>query len=163
MNIKEYIKSSSFKGILIGICVAIIALIILQAGITIGERRAKFAGRFGDSFERNFRNPREGGFMRGTMPGGSDMPGGHGAVGQIVSIALPQIVVAGPDNLEKTVKISDSTEIREFRNTVQADKLKVGDFIVVLGIPNTTGEVDAKLVRLLPPPPNIKSNNKHVR
>lgn len=163
MNIQEYIKSSSFKGILTGICIAIVALIIFQAGIAIGERKATFAGRFGDSFERNFRKPGDDGFMQRRLPGGSDMPGGHGAVGQIVSVALPQIVVSGPDNLEKTVLINDSTEIREFRDTVQADKLKVGDFIVVLGSPNDSGQVEAKLVRLMPPPPGAKPDSKPIR
>ncbi len=152
MNIQAYIKSASFKGILIGLCIAIAALIIFQAGITVGERRSTFARHFGDSFERNFRNPRDDGFARRKLPGGSDMPGGHGAVGEIVSIALPQIIVAGQDKFEKTVVVGGSTEIREFRDTLKADELKVGNFIIVLGSPNDNGEIEAKLIRLLPSP-----------
>lgn len=163
MNVREYIKSASFKGIVVGICLAIILLIILQVGIAIGERRARFANHFGESFERNFRSPQDGGFMHRKLPGGSDMPGGHGAVGKIVSVALPQIIVAGPDNLEKTVIVSSSTEIREFRNTVQSNELKVGDFIVALGVPNDKGEVEAKLIRLLPPPPDMELKSKSSR
>ena len=80
------------------------------------------------------------------------MPGGHGAAGKIVSIALPLIVVAGPDNLEKTLVIDEDTEIREFQNTITKDKLQVGDFIIVLGTPNEAGEIEAKLIRLAPVP-----------
>lgn len=160
MNIKEYIQSQSFKGILIGIFIAIIALVIFQSGVAIGERKASFAHRFGDNFERNFRDPRGGAFMQRGLPGGANMPGGHGAVGEIVSINLPLVVVAGPDNLEKTVVITDTTEIREFRDTLKSDQLSIGDFIIVLGTPNDQGQVDAKLIRLAPPPPDMRSNNE---
>jgi len=151
MNIKDSIQSQSFKGILIGIFIAIIALVIFQSGVAVGERKASFAHRFGDNFERNFRDPR-GGFMQQKMLGGENMPGGHGAVGEIVGISLPLIVVAGPDNLEKTIVVESNTEIREFRDSITADKLKVGDFIIVLGAPNSEGQVGAKLIRLAPPP-----------
>lgn len=159
MNIQEYIKSTSFKGVLIGISVAIILLIVFQAGITVGEKRARFAGHFGQSFERNFINPQDKGFIGKPLPGNFDgMPGGHGAVGKIISINFPQVIVSGPDNLEKTIVINDSTEIREFRESIQKDKLKVGDFVVVIGSPDENGKIEAKLIRLLPPPPDTKES-----
>lgn len=163
MNIKEYIQSQSFRGILIGIFIAIVAFIIFQSGVAVGERKASFAHRFGDNFERNFKDPRGGGFMQRGMPLGAEMPGGHGAVGKIVSINLPLIVVAGPDNLEKTVVVSDTTEIREFRDTLKSDQLSVGDFIIVLGTPNGEGQVDAKLIRLAPPPPDMRADNESTQ
>ena len=153
INIKEYIKSQSFKGTIVGILITIVILIIFQAGIAVGERRASFAQRFGDNFEKNFRDPRDGGFMQMGIPLGTDMPGGHGAVGEIVSVSLPFVVVAGPDNLEKTIVVTDTTEIREFRNTIEVSELMVGDFVIVLGTPNDEGQVEAKLIRLAPPPP----------
>jgi hypothetical protein len=124
-----------------------------------GYHKARFGARFGDNFERNFIGPRRGNFS-GRLPG-PGMPGGHGAVGEIISISLPQIVVAGPDNLEKTVLVGTSTMVREFRNEITADKLRVGDFIVVLGNPNDEGQIDAKLIRIMPPPPD-KNANKQV-
>lgn len=163
MNIKEYIQSQSFRGILIGIFIAIIALVIFQSGVAVGERKASFAHRFGDNFERNFRDPRGGGFMQRGLPGGVNMPSGHGAVGEVVSIALPLVVVAGPDNLEKTVVVTDTTEIREFRDTISANELTVGDFIIVLGTPNDEGQVDAKLIRLAPPPPDMRAGNESTQ
>lgn len=162
MDIKEYIQSKIFRGILVGILITIILLIIFQAGVAVGERRASFAYRFGNNFEKNFRDPRGGGFMQEGFPGGANMPSGHGAVGKIVSIALPLVVVAGPDNLEKTVVIGDTTEIREFQETIKADELTVGDFIIVLGTPNDEGQVDAKLIRLAPPPKDMIINRKTI-
>ncbi|MFZ2253328.1 MAG: hypothetical protein WAW13_04135 [Minisyncoccia bacterium] len=159
MNIKEYIQSQSFKGVLVGICITVTVLVIFQAGIAVGERKASFAHRFSDNFERNFMGPQEEGFMERGFFEGANMPGGHGAAGKIVSISLPLVVVAGPDNLEKTVVITEGTEIREFRDSISSDQLHIGDFIVVLGIPNNEGQVDAKLIRLAPPPPDILFNN----
>ena len=83
-----------------------------------------------------------------------DLPGGNGAVGKIVRIDTESIVVATPDNIEKTVKISKDTLIRRFRDEVTLKELKVGDQIVVLGSQNDKAEVEAKLIRLLPPPPS---------
>ena len=57
-------------------------------------------------------------------------------------------------NLEKTVVVTELTEIREFRDTIQVSELTVGDFIVVLGTPNEEGQVEAKLIRTVPPPPD---------
>jgi len=160
MNIKEYIKSESFRGILIGLVMAIVALVIFQAGIAIGERKASFAHRFGDNFERNFRDPRGGGFLNMRGGPGGDMPGGHGAVGEIVSIALPTVVVAGPDNLEKTVVIGKDTLIRQFQYEATETQLEEGDFIVVLGNPNEEGQIEARLIRVVPPPPGFTNTDQ---
>ncbi|MFA6315227.1 MAG: hypothetical protein WC648_02565 [Candidatus Paceibacterota bacterium] len=151
MDYRDIHKSKTVRGILIGLGVAVLILVIFQAGMVAGYHKASFSARFGDNFERNFIDPREGDFG-GKFPG-PGMPGGHGAVGEIVSIILPRVVVAGPDNLEKTVLVGTSTIVREFRDEITADRLKVGDFVVVLGNPNDKGEVDAKLIRLMPPPP----------
>ena len=153
MNIKTFIQSHSFKGILIGLVIAIIALMLFQAGIAVGYRKATFGHRLGDNFERNFKDPR-GGFTFKNIPGGMDMPSGYGAVGKIVSVALPLVVVAGPDNLEKTLVVNENTEIREFRNSITKDKLQVGNYIIVLGTPNDAGQIEAKLIRLAPAPMN---------
>jgi hypothetical protein len=161
MNIKNYIKSQSFKDVLIGILIAIIVLVIFQLGVAVGERKASFLCRFGDNFEKNFRDPK-GKFMQQRIFGGINAPGAHGAVGKIVSIALPLVVVAGPDNFEKTVVVGIDTEIREFRNNIKANQLEVGDFIVVLGVPNSEGQIDAKLIRLTPPPLDVRFNNKTI-
>ena len=161
MDFRDIHKSQKVRGILIGLGVTVLVLVIFQAGMVAGYHKAKFGVQFSDNFERNFGGPRGRNFGGGFPAPG--MPGGHGAVGEIVSIALPQVVIAGPDNLEKTVLVGKSTIVREFRDEITVDKLKVSDFVVVLGNPNEEGQIDAKLIRLMPPPPDRATNNQSLQ
>lgn len=148
MDFRDIHKSKTVRGILIGLGVAVLVLGIFQAGMVAGYNKARFGGRYGDNFERNFIGPREGDF--GERFSDQGMPSGHGAVGEIVSITLPKVIVAGPDNLEKIILIGDKTIIREFRNQMPNTDLKIGDHVVVLGSPNSEGQIEAKLIRVLP-------------
>jgi hypothetical protein len=154
LDFKKISESKKVRGILIGIVVCVILLVILSAGINIGEHKARFAGQFGDNFERNFVGPRDG-MMGGNF--GRMMPGGHGTIGEILSINLPQIIVSGPDNLEKTVLISTSTLIRRFQENIKISDLKTGDFVVIIGNPNQNGQIEAKLIRMMPNPNENKN------
>lgn len=157
MELKNIHESKTVRGIIIGIGVVVLMLLILQAGVNIGERRARFAGQFGQNFERNFMGPRGG--MMGNIDFDEMMPGGHGAVGEIISINLPQIVVSGPDNLEKTIVIEADTVIRQFQKNITSSGLKIGDFIVVIGNPNDSGQVEARLIRVMPNPSTTVSTS----
>ena len=150
MNIKEYIKSQSFKGILIGIFIAIAVLLIFQAGIFIGYRKASFAYRFGDNYYRGFdrKGPAPFGF-----PLRDEFRSSHGAAGEVVSISLPTLVVVGPDSIEKTLIISTSTLIRQFDTELKSTDIKTGDFLVAIGESNENSQIQAKLIRMLPEPP----------
>lgn len=141
------------------VAVVIILLVIFQAGRFIGFRQAIFSGHLGDNYYRAF----EGG-KRGPMgkmgPRGfwsDDLPNGHGAVGKIIKINLPNLVVLGPDNLEKVIKVDDNTLVRSFRNTIKVGDLKVGDFVVAIGGSDEDSQIVAKLIRLLPPPPAVST------
>lgn len=159
MKIEDISKSKIVRQVIIGICIMIVALCILFLGINIGEHRARYAGQFGNNFERNFMGP-DG--MRGGMFG-DGLPGGHGAAGEIVSINLPQLIISGPDSIEKVVALKDSTIVREFQNNIKSSDLKVGDFVVVLGNPNEQGEIEAKLVRVMPNPMVSTSTSANPR
>jgi len=150
MDLKNISESKTARDIIIIIGIVIIVLGILFVGINIGERRARFAGNYGNNFERNFLGSKSG--MTGMMERyfGGTMPGAHGSTGEILSVNLPQIIVSGQDNLEKTVLISTSTVIRQFRENMQSSDLKAGDFVVILGDPNDQGQIDAKLIRIMP-------------
>ncbi len=156
MNLRDIHQSKTVRGIIIGLGIAVILLGIFKLGTIAGYHKAEFSGRFGDNFHRNFVDPR-GGFFQNTLET-SPPPGGHGAVGEVVSIALPLIVVAGPDNLEKTVMIGEDTLIRQFRDNAAQSNIEVGNFIVVLGNPNEEGQIEAKLIRIVPPPPDFPNN-----
>ncbi len=159
-NLKEFTASKSFQGILIGIGISIVGLLIFQAGVMVGQHKVQFGDRLGSHFERNFVDLERGGFgsPKGLGFGEQLPPGGHGAVGEVISVTLPTFVIAGPDNLEKTVTVTDNTLIREFRDELSTDGIETGKFVVVLGEPNDDGVIKAKLIRFLPPPPDFIKN-----
>ncbi|MDB5189970.1 MAG: hypothetical protein JWN49_296 [Parcubacteria group bacterium] len=133
------------------LAVLIVLIGVFKLGEVVGYHRAQFAVRFGDSFDRNF-NGYRGNVMFGApgMPRELLPPGGHGAAGTIASIALPNIVVADRDGLEKTVHLTNNTDIREFRDQIASTSLAVGESVIVLGTPGDAGQIEAELIRVLP-------------
>jgi|SRR3989344_4521504 len=156
MHYKELLQSKVPKKILYGIGIAVIALVIFQAGVFVGYHKAAFSYRWGDNYYRTFGEPQKR-FGREFPRGGfSDA---HGATGKIIKIDLPTFVVQGQDNIEKIVVIKNDTAIRRSRNAAQQTDLKIDDFVVVIGSPNDQGQIEAKLIRLMPPPPEFKKQN----
>ena len=109
----------------------------------------------GDNYYRAF-GQRDNRFMQGLY--GRDLPGANGAVGKIVSISLPTIVVASRDGVEKDIVVGTSTVLRRFMDTVSPSDLKVEDFIVVIGSPNGQGQIEARFVRVMPASDNDADN-----
>jgi hypothetical protein len=83
------------------------------------------------------------------FPGG-EFTSSYGVTGTIVKINLPTIIVEGADKVEKVVVLNDKTIIREFRNDVKASDLKAGDPIIVIGSPDSSAQIEAKLIRVMP-------------
>lgn len=148
-NIKEFIQSRSFQGILIGLGIAILILIIFEAGASVGYHKAAFSFRSGDNFYRVFGDRRTTVFK---VPVRNMPMEAHGAAGNIVSVNLPTFVVADRDNVEKEVLIATDTILRHFDETIEPSDLTAGDFVVVFGEPNNDSKIEAKLIRVLPPP-----------
>ncbi len=148
-QIKNILQSKKFKKIICALCIIIGILVVFQAGMMVGYHKAGSSYRFGENYYREF----EGHHPKMIGMPGENFPDAHGAIGKIVSITLPTIVIADPNNIEKVVLLKDETLIRHFRETINAANLKADDFIVVIGTPNEQGEIEAKLIRLLPPPP----------
>lgn len=152
VRVKEKFKSHKYKNVLVAIGVLILALVIFQAGMFVGFRKASFSYGWGDNYRQTFDGPRGefGMEMMSGWPTGQGLPGAYGAAGKIISISLPTLVVIGPDNVEKVVLIKDDTLIREFRNVIIATDLQVNDQIVVIGAPNSASQIEAKLIRVMP-------------
>lgn len=161
IDLKNLHKSKVFLGILTGIVVLIILTVVFQAGIFVGYHKAAFSYSGGDNYYRAFGN-RSGPMMGGDngILGGmmgvldqDDLQGGHGAIGKIVRVSLPTLVIADIKNVEKTVFITDDTLIRRYRDDIASNTIAVGEMAIILGAPNETGQVIAKLIRILPPLP----------
>ena len=153
-DIREISKSRTFRGILLGIVIAVIALLIFQVGVFVGETKATFSYGLGDNYYRAFEGrgvgsdtPPTGGHLDGTMPGA------FGATGKVVAVDLPNIVIASSDDVEKTVTVATDTIVRQYQNTVTSNDITVDEYVVVIGEPEQDGDIDAKLIRIVPPPP----------
>ncbi len=59
-------------------------------------------------------------------------------------------IIKGSDNAEKIVSVKDDTAINRFREKIKVGDLKIDDQIVVIGEPNDLGQIEAKLIRVIP-------------
>jgi hypothetical protein len=105
----------------------------------------------GDTYYRAFgpSDPR-----RGTKAGVlfDDIVSPHGVSGTVVSVSGQTVTVEDRDNTEKIVHLTASTMIRKLRSAAAVADLKAGDQIIAVGEPGDSGEIEAKLVRIMPPP-----------
>lgn len=121
----------------IGVAV-IIAFAVFESGVFVGLHQARFMNHFGDNYMKN-------------------IPGGHGAIGKVISVASSTLVVSDA-NVEKIITITPDTKIARQRDAATTTDIKVGDLVVVIGEPDETGKVNARFIRLMPPMPYAKKN-----
>ena len=80
----------------------------------------------------------------------------HGVYGKVVRVdpatnsGQATIVVKGRDDVEKIIQASSGTSITRLREKISITDLKVDDSIVVIGNPNNEGQIEAKLIRVIP-------------
>ncbi len=162
MDYNKFFQSKIFKMTLWGIAGLIILLLVFKAGMAVGFRKASFSYKWGENYHQNFGGPR-GGFFQDFKKDfeGKDFIEAYGSFGQIIKIdpstgsgqAATLVVKDSRNNVEKIVLIKDGTVIKRFQETAKPAELKVDDRIVVIGEPNNAGQIEAKLIRLLPPTP----------
>ena len=149
-DLKKVFQSKIVVKILCGIGIAIVALLIFQAGVFVGYYKAAFSYRWGDNYLSMFGGHRKGSFM--GMGRDEDFPAAHGTIGKIIKIDLSTLVIEAQDKTERVVAINDDTIIRRFRDTIKTSDLKTDDYVVVIGSPNDKSQIEAKLIRLMPAP-----------
>ena len=150
-TLKNKVTSIRIQTVLIGLGLLLIMLAVFQAGVFVGFHKALFGREWGDRYTKNFDPRARDGFAQ--IPLSDQFASGHGAIGKIISIVNQSIIIDGPDHLEKTITLFPETTIRKFRQTASAHDLVPGTFIIVIGEPDTSGTINAKLIRILPPPP----------
>lgn len=149
-QIKEVFKKSKVKKIVYVLGCIFVGLLIFQAGMFVGFKKAGFAFRNGEKYFREISGKSDDQFTGFSR---SDFTNSHGSIGKIISINLPYITLADKDGTEKTILISTSTNIRKFRDSIKAEDLKVNDFVVVIGDSDEgTPDVEAMLIRVVPSP-----------
>jgi hypothetical protein len=149
MDWKNLDKSRSVKICVASIAGIVIVIISFQAGVFVGYKKAAFSFRGGDNYYRAF-----GGHSRALIGmDNDDLPASYGAAGKIVKVNLPEIIIADRANVEKTIIINDDTIVKEFKGEASSSAIHQDDFAVVIGTPNNKSQIEAKLIRIIPPPP----------
>ncbi|MES2409769.1 MAG: hypothetical protein V4509_05740 [Patescibacteria group bacterium] len=140
-------KSKYFNQSLIAIGLVIWTGLILQLGMFIGYQKASYFFKYGDNYYKNLRGGR-------PMPMGlndDDLPRSHGAIGRVIQVTLPTFIVEDEDGMEKIISTNDRTIVRNVEMLASTSKISQNDMVVVVGSPNEKSEIEAKLIRILPP------------
>jgi hypothetical protein len=146
-KIKSLYSSKPLRISLYIIGVLFVLGFVFQLGTLIGYHRGNFGRDFGNHYERNLGFER-GDSVRGMMRG--NFPTAHGSFGKVLSVNFPNFVISDKDGTEKSILISDTTIIRSGLDNASSSIIKINDTVVVLGEPNTNGQIDAKLIRVMP-------------
>ena len=149
-NFKKMFESKGFLGFIIGLGTFLVLAVVFAAGMHIGYEKAFFSDNLGNNYREVFGSESHGPILR-ALPV-ENLPGAFGATGKVIKINLPTILVAGPDNIEKTVLVSSTTLIRELQDSDDATSIQIGDYVAVIGAPNNQGEIEAKFIRVMPAP-----------
>ena len=134
---------------IIGAVVAIAAVcFVFRVGMVVGARRARFSYRWGEQYHRNFGGPKHGWFMSGFSD--RDFMDAHGVVGKILHVDGEKIVMQGRDAVERIVLLTPNTSVLQFHGRADSTAIHPDDRIVVIGDPNDAGQIEAKVIRILP-------------
>lgn len=145
--------SRPFRSAIVILVALLVGLAIFEAGVLFGLHQARHSYRWGEAYQRNFGGPGGGFFLH---PGG--IPNGHGAFGRIASTTDSSFIITDPSHPEQSVRVDSGTVIRNGAQDVSLSALTAGTYVVVIGEPGTDGVIDAKLIRIIPAPPDMASS-----
>ncbi|MGB7957221.1 MAG: hypothetical protein WCF77_00035 [Minisyncoccia bacterium] len=140
---KEFFNSTWGRwatGILV---VVVIFLVAFGLGVSVGYQKAIFSSEWGMNYERNFSGPPPIGMVAQNM---------HGAAGTVMDVSGSGLAVRDNDNDEQSIIIASDTVIKKMDVTIPLGNVAVGDRVVVIGAPNSSGQVEARFVRVFPAP-----------
>lgn len=147
MNLKEILKPAHFNKLLIILAAVVVLVFVFTLGVFVGHEKARFSGAWGRNYYRNI--------MGG--PGGFNMMdfdrpdfNAHSGLGQIIKIAGSNIIIKDSANIEKTILVTDKTIIIKGRQNIKIGDLKIDDKIAAIGQTNEQGQIEPKLIRVLP-------------
>lgn len=142
------------KIIILSVAGLVIICFIFGLGIYVGMERADYSFRWAEEYHRNFAGPRQG-FFGDFINMGNQFSNSNGVFGKIITISGNTLTVKDNDgdNTEKTILVGDKSTIIMQRKNLKLTDLKVGDNVVVIGSPNSSGQIQAQLIRVMPEPP----------
>lgn len=151
MQPSNFFHSEIFKAVILALVTILIIVFIFALGVIVGLKRANFSFRWAESYHKNFGGPEEGFFgpMMNEMMG-REFISANGVFGKIIKVDGQNITVQGRDGVERIVLVTEDTTIRCQLDDEDISDLLVGDDIVVVGEPNTNGQIEAQLIRVMP-------------
>ena len=152
-------KTSAAIRILIALFVL---FVVFWTGVSVGWRKAEFSYRFSDNYYRSFGGHERSPMGKIGMPDPDDLISGHGAVGKVISVKLPTVIVSDANGVEKSILITNDTIIRSGRGGIASTTITDNDFIVIIGNPGSEGQITAKLIRVMPPPPTFATSSAPI-
>ena len=141
-------KLASTSRLIAILCVLLAVLLVFWAGTAVGYREARFSGDWENNYARQFGGPGSPFVPQGL--GDDSFMSAHGAFGQIVGVRLPEIVVKGAAESEKTVTVNSGTVIRHLHALATTTDLAPGETVIVIGEPDDKGDIQASLIRIMP-------------
>jgi hypothetical protein len=148
----EPTKTSNYPALRIAlflIATLILLLAVFQLGMMVGFRKAAFTLHWNEHYQQNLVGPAP----RMFEPPNSDAYiNAHGVSGKVLRNEGMQLILQDRDALEKSVRMNDRTLIRRLRDGVSSSRIMIDDHVIILGEPNSNGEINAKFIRILPSP-----------
>ena len=152
-KISDFMKSKTAVVIIIILFALALMMLSFSFGVFVGYSKARFSYAWGENYHMNFGGPRGGFLMNfGRDLTGRDFIGAHGVFGLIINISDSELVIKGNDNVEKVVAVKSDTDIRRFHDSIGIKDLAPDEYVVVIGEPDSQGKIDAKFIRVMPPP-----------
>jgi hypothetical protein len=159
IDLKKIFNSRIFRGFSGALLLLIMVLLAFKLGTVVGSRKADFSCRWSDNYQRNFSGQR--GFLPPVL-NDQEFMSAHGLLGEIINIldsdqaqSRAVMVIKDQDQMEKLIAVDQSTIIKRFQDTIKPSELKVGGMVMVIGEPDDSGRISAKLIRVLPPLPPL--------
>lgn len=152
MKFKEIFKIEHFNKLLVISASAAILIFVFSAGVFIGHGKARFSQNWGENYYRNIIGHGKKDF-NGFIDFGRQSFGAHEGFGVIIKIDGNSIIIKDQSNIEKTILITDQTAIIKDRQNIKISDFKIDDKIVAVGKPNEQGQIEPKLIRVLPSKP----------
>lgn len=124
-------------------------IFVLGIGIKIGSEKANFSCMWAGNYRNNFAGPRQ-----GVVDNVKDFPAqsfmsGHGVFGKIIETDDDSIVIKTDSDYERLILVDKNTIIKLVQENVSFKDLKVDQNVVIIGGPGSTGEIVAKLIRVI--------------
>ena len=150
-EVKSLLESKKTERLMTVILIIACVIIVFHTGEEFGYKKEQLMDNVSNGYYKTL-GP---GDVRRTGPFGylfDDQTGTHGVSGKVISVTADKILVEDNEGIEKTVLVDSNTTIKKQRATISESDIKPDDFMIVIGSPTTDGQVDAKIIRILPPP-----------